>query len=185
MDWQSVGLCRDTLHQTLLDPNIPVSRHSRVHTFLYPNIPASQNSCIQALLYPTTAEDNTQKFKSIHATKFTFELFLCLTTACLSELAQFTNGNYSNKACSIIFPAQTEPSNSFSLNLLVTEFIFSSGGCDILKMLQFLFMYSRALTYWLRVRLSGTEEENLLKEAFQISFNQSVSFKVTTAGRML
>lgn len=33
--------------------------------------------------------------------------------------------------------------------------------------------------------LSGTEEDYLLEKAFQISFNQSVFFKVTTTGRML
>lgn len=110
-DRQSVGLYRDILPQTFLHPNIPVSKYS----------------CIQIFLYPTTAEDNTQQFEPIHATKFPFELFLCLTTACSSECAPFLDVNCPSKAWSVFFPAQPEASNLFCSNLLVAELIFSSG----------------------------------------------------------
>lgn len=109
-------------------PNTAVSKHSCMQKFLYPNIPVSKHCCIQPL-----QNIILKKFESIRATKFPFELFLCLTTACLNEFAQFVNVNCPNKAWSVIFPAQTEPLNLFSWSLLVTDFIFSSGGCDIFK----------------------------------------------------
>lgn len=77
--------------------------------------------------------------------------------------------------------ALTEPSNSFSLNLLVTELISSSGGCDVFKDASSSLSRVQSTHCWLRMCLSGTEEEYLLKKAFQISFNQSVSFKVATS----
>lgn len=69
-----------------------------------------------------------------HATKLPFELFLYLTITCLSEVALFTNVDYPSKAWTIIFPAQTQTSNLFSLNLLLMiDFIFSSGIYNIFK----------------------------------------------------
>lgn len=97
MGWQSVGLYRDTLPQ-----NTAVSKHSCVQKFLYPNIPVSKHYCIQPL-----QKIMLKKSESIGATKFPFELFLCLTTACLNEFARFVNVNCPNKAWSVIFPAQT------------------------------------------------------------------------------
>lgn len=68
------------------------------------------------------------------ATKLPFQLFLYLTTTCLSEFALFINVDYPNKTWTIIFPAQTQTSNVFSLNLLLMiDLIFSSGIYNIFE----------------------------------------------------
>lgn len=46
------GFYRDTLPQTLLDPNITASQHFCIQTLLYPKIPVSQHSYIPKFLYP-------------------------------------------------------------------------------------------------------------------------------------
>lgn len=68
-----------------------------------------------------------------HATEPPSELLLYVTATCLREFAPFIHVDYPSKAWIIILAAQTQTSNLFSLNLLITDFIFSLGIYNIFK----------------------------------------------------